>query len=1064
MDPGQRREGGQAGGGAHLSGDVVETELRTFLIADIRGYTTFTRERGDEAAGELAGRFAALVREVVAARNGVLLELRGDEALVVFVSARQALRAAIELQEQFTQAELPRGVGIGLDAGEAVPVEGGYRGSALNIAARLCGQAGPGQVIASEAVIHLAARVEGLAYVEPRSYRLKGLAEPIRAVDVVPAGRVPRGLRRTIRRARRILPFRRRSWIAGGAALVTLGVAAGLTIWLASGAGGEGADGAAAGSPSPSAAADPLADVTLPALAFLDAGSGEIVDTLAVPEVVEARFVDGFFWVLGLNPKAFYQIDPETRAVVTTITIPLVKEGWYAFGDGTLWYTDFGAPGRVIGIDLRTQLTVADFRVNEDPEDLGVAVGVAVGAGSLWVSKPEAGEILRLDPQTGEIQARIESFVPDILEFGDGALWVVGAGRIARVDPATNRLSFEPRELALNANLSEIEFGGGHAWTADDVQGLVWKIDSTGSVAGTYQAGAGARSLAYADGVIWVGNQDAGTVTGIDATTGGITTHEIGHGLSTVAANDGELLVGVWPRVEDYVAELEGEVLTIAVPFDPFFPAPDPPVNQSFEFRQVGHATCAGLLAYPDEPAPDGWELQPEVAEALPAVSDDGRTYTYTIREGFAFSPPSDQPVSAETYRYSIERALSAGLGGSSQFIGMRFLGDIVGAQAFHDGEAEHIEGIVADGNRLSITLEEPSGDLPARLALPYFCPVPTGTPVALDGLDTRTPLSAAGPYYVHVHFGGELLELRPNPNYEGPRPQSWDHIVFRLGIDLAEAVALVEAGEMDAVVGPSNRSPLRPLGDVANEWGPGSEAAQGGDQRWLGAPRFGLDFVAIDPTAELFSDPAVRQAVGLALDRRALAVAYAEAPAAGLLPPSVPGSLPVDAAIPERDVDAALELMDGRTGSAVMVAWGACSVCVEFANTVAGQLATIGIEVEVREVDDPLAALHEDDEASLVNGFLDTDFPDPGTLLESIRLLPWTPTEVLDELDRVQSSGGEERVAAAAALGTRLSDEDFLAIPAAYPVYPMYIAEDVGCAFVQPAIGAVDLVQLCRD
>ncbi len=109
--PGQHSEGGQAGGGAHLSGDVVETELRTFLIADIRGYTTFTRERGDEAAGELAGRFAALVREVVAARNGFLLELRGDEALVVFVSARQALRAAIELQERFTQAELPRGVG-----------------------------------------------------------------------------------------------------------------------------------------------------------------------------------------------------------------------------------------------------------------------------------------------------------------------------------------------------------------------------------------------------------------------------------------------------------------------------------------------------------------------------------------------------------------------------------------------------------------------------------------------------------------------------------------------------------------------------------------------------------------------------------------------------------------------------------------------------------------------------------------------------------------------------------------------------------------------------------------
>ena len=38
-------------------------QIRTFLIADVRGYTVFTQERGDEAAAELAGRFA-----IVAAR------------------------------------------------------------------------------------------------------------------------------------------------------------------------------------------------------------------------------------------------------------------------------------------------------------------------------------------------------------------------------------------------------------------------------------------------------------------------------------------------------------------------------------------------------------------------------------------------------------------------------------------------------------------------------------------------------------------------------------------------------------------------------------------------------------------------------------------------------------------------------------------------------------------------------------------------------------------------------------------------------------------------------------
>src|SRR5205085_7136328 len=62
--------------------------VRTFLIADVRGYTRFTQQHGDEAAARLATRFAALAREVVGAWGGQVLELRGDEALAVFISAR----------------------------------------------------------------------------------------------------------------------------------------------------------------------------------------------------------------------------------------------------------------------------------------------------------------------------------------------------------------------------------------------------------------------------------------------------------------------------------------------------------------------------------------------------------------------------------------------------------------------------------------------------------------------------------------------------------------------------------------------------------------------------------------------------------------------------------------------------------------------------------------------------------------------------------------------------------------------------------------------------------------
>ena len=117
--------------------------IRVFLIADVRGYTAFTQKYGNEAAARLAERFAGLVREVVAEGSGELVELRGDEALCVFASPRAAIRTAVELQQRFAgevraNPSLPLLVGVGIDVGEAVAVETGFRGSALNLAARLC--------------------------------------------------------------------------------------------------------------------------------------------------------------------------------------------------------------------------------------------------------------------------------------------------------------------------------------------------------------------------------------------------------------------------------------------------------------------------------------------------------------------------------------------------------------------------------------------------------------------------------------------------------------------------------------------------------------------------------------------------------------------------------------------------------------------------------------------------------------------------------------------------------------------------------------------------------------
>jgi class 3 adenylate cyclase len=58
--------------------------LRIFLIADVRGYTTFTQERGDEAGAALATRFASIARTTLEGGGATGLEFRGDEVMAAF--------------------------------------------------------------------------------------------------------------------------------------------------------------------------------------------------------------------------------------------------------------------------------------------------------------------------------------------------------------------------------------------------------------------------------------------------------------------------------------------------------------------------------------------------------------------------------------------------------------------------------------------------------------------------------------------------------------------------------------------------------------------------------------------------------------------------------------------------------------------------------------------------------------------------------------------------------------------------------------------------------------------
>ena len=802
-------------------GSEHDAEIRTFLIADVRGYTLFTQQRGDEAAGKLAKRFADVAREGIEGGGGNLLELRGDEALAVFRSTRQAIRAAVELQQRFADEtvadpDLPLRVGIGIDAGEAVEVEGGYRGRALNLAARLCGQAGAGEILVSREAIHLAGAIDGIRTIDRGAISMKGLAEPVQVTRIVPEARDPAEILRAYappapkpRRARRVL-------LAVGALALAVAIVA---VAL------------------PALRSDPTGIEVTPGTVLFDLEDETEIRSipttrLAVPGY--PKFVDGHFWLENFTPGSFVQVDPTSGTIQREITIPAVdpdaegesfSESPYAVDGNTLWTT---VGHDLVEMDIERGREVDRFRLDDLLGGEAVAQGVAIGDGSVWVSRSlGGGQIARLDPD-GNVVRRWDDTFPHVnLSFADGSLWAADNGGILRIDADTNRVF----KADLSGNF-RVTAGGGFGWTTNEDKGVVYKVGPTGDMVAQYQTGLGAGQMGFADGILWVANHDVGTITGIDALTGTTTTLRFRHPVTTIAAGQGRLLVGVEEgrSVEDSINGLTGDVAKL-IAYKGEIEAGDTAIDAGPAAFQIASATCAKLLNYPDEPAPAGWELRPEVAEAMPTVSADGRTYSFTVRSGFAFSPPENESVTAETFRRSIERALSPRLGDEAQ--GSRYVDDIEGERAFRDGDADHISGLRVNGDTLSISLVEPSGDFLHRLALPFFCPVPLDSPFVPGGVPRGGTgvaggfhIPSAGPYYVIDRNNEEYVILKRNPNYPGPRPQALDAIVLREGIDAGPAVGRIEQGDWDGITTLFDPV-LDPGGPIDQRWGPESGAGE---------------------------------------------------------------------------------------------------------------------------------------------------------------------------------------------------------------------------------------------
>jgi peptide/nickel transport system substrate-binding protein len=359
---------------------------------------------------------------------------------------------------------------------------------------------------------------------------------------------------------------------------------------------------------------------------------------------------------------------------------------------------------------------------------------------------------------------------------------------------------------------------------------------------------------------------------------------------------------------------------------------------------QFEYATCAQLLNYPDRAGAGGSQLVPEVAAGLPRVSADGKTYTFTVRKGFRFSPPSNAPVTAQTFKYTIDRVLNLKM----QSPGAQFIGDVVGAAAVQNGTATSASGVVAHGDTLTIHLTKKAPDFASRIAMPFFCPVPIGTPIDSNGVQQ---VAGAGPYYVSSWTPKRQLVLKRNPNYTGTRPHNLDRIVYTIGVPLEATSLEVQKGSADYAadgVAPSVHSQLGP------KYGPGSPAAKAGHQQYFVNPILSFRYLALNTSRGMFKgNEKLRQAVNYAIDRRGLLLQrglYAGTPTSHYLPPGIAGSpskQPYPLAAP--DLKKAQQLAGaGKHGTAVMYTCNE-SPCPETAQIVQANLARIGINVDVK-------------------------------------------------------------------------------------------------------------------
>ncbi len=275
--------------------------------------------------------------------------------------------------------------------------------------------------------------------------------------------------------------------------------------------------------------------------------------------------------------------------------------------------------------------------------------------------------------------------------------------------------------------------------------------------------------------------------------------------------------------------------------------------TQSYEATWIAYT---GLLTYAHASGEAGTKLIPGVAEALPTVSKDGKTYTFTLRKGLVYS--NGAPVKASDFAYTVQRAIKLGWGNKEMLTE-----NIVGGEAFDKGKASKISGIETNDStgKITIKLVAPYGPFANVLAFPAVGLVPTGTP--MKSL-TNNPPPGVGPYEITSVVANKSFALVRNPHFTsstipGVAPGHVDVNVKIVSNNQSEAEQVL--GNTADVFDYNDTIPPTLISQVENQ-------AKG---RYAKEPTVSGEYFFLNTKEAPFNNPLAREAVSYAIDRRAL-------------------------------------------------------------------------------------------------------------------------------------------------------------------------------------------------